>query len=64
MEKDKRSYFLPDKLVAAFDKEAKKQGYVREKVIAAAIANFLRSDPNARAQMFEYLDKLVSGKAK
>ena len=64
MEKDKRSYFLPDKLVAAFDKEAKKQGYVREKVIAAAIANFLRSDPNTRARMFEDLDKLVSGKAK
>ena len=64
MEKDKRSYFLPNKLVAAFDKEAQKQGYVREKVIAAAIAHFLRSDPTERAAMFEDLDKLVSGKAK
>ena len=64
MEKDKRSYFLPNKLVAAFDKDADKQGYVREKVVAAAIAQFLRSSPDERAQMFEYLDKLVSGKAK
>jgi|MudIll2142460700_1097286.scaffolds.fasta_scaffold2427184_1 metal-responsive CopG/Arc/MetJ family transcriptional regulator len=64
MEKDKRSYFLPNKLVAAFDKEAQKQGYVREKVIAAAIAQFLRSGPTERAAMFEDLDKLVSGKAK
>jgi hypothetical protein len=64
MDKEKRSYFLPDKLVNAFDKEAKKQGYVREKVIAAAVANFLRSGPNARAEMFEDLDRLLSGKAK
>ena len=64
MEKDKRSYFLPNKLVSAFDKEAQKQGYIREKVIAAAIAQFLRSGPTERAAMFEDLDKLVSGKAK
>ncbi len=64
MEKDKRSYFLPNKLVAAFDKEAQKQGYVREKVIAAAIAHFLRSGLTERAAMFEDLDKLVSGKPK
>jgi hypothetical protein len=64
MEKDKRSYFLPVKLVEALDKEAKKQGYVREKLIAASIAHFLRSGPNDRALMFEHLDKLVSGKAK
>ena len=64
MEKDKRSYYLPNKLVAAFDKEAQKQGYIREKVIAAAVAHFLRSGPNDRAQMFDDLDKLVSGKTK
>jgi hypothetical protein len=64
MEKDKRSYFLPNKLVAAFDKEAGKQGYVREKIVAASIAHFLRSGPTERAAMFEHLDKLVSGKAK
>ena len=64
MEKDKRSYFLPNKLVAAFDKEADKQGYVREKVVAASIAHFMRSSPEARAQMFEELNKLVGGKAK
>jgi hypothetical protein len=64
MDKDKRSYFLPDKLVEALDREAKKQGYVREKLIAAAIANFLRSGPTERAAMFEDLDNLLNGKAK
>jgi hypothetical protein len=64
MEKDKRSYFLPNKLVDAFDKEARKQGYVRERIIAAAIAHFLRSSPDERALMFEELDRLTKGKAK
>ncbi len=64
MEKVKRSYFLPAKLVDTFDKEADKQGYVREKVLAAAIATFLRSSPDERAGMFESLDKIVSGKSK
>ncbi len=64
MEKEKRSYFLPNKLVAAFDKEAANQGYVREKVVAAAIAHFMRSSPEARARMFEELNKVVGGKAK
>jgi metal-responsive CopG/Arc/MetJ family transcriptional regulator len=64
MDKHKRSYFLPNKLVEALDREAKKQGYVREKLIAAAIANFLRSGPTERAAMFEDLDKLVKGKTK
>ncbi|MBN2581950.1 MAG: hypothetical protein JXL80_02705 [Planctomycetes bacterium] len=64
MEKVKRSYFLPCKLVDAFEKEADKQGYIREKVLAAAMAQFLRSSPDEHAPMFEHLDKLVSGKAK
>jgi hypothetical protein len=64
MEKEKRSYFLPNKLVAAFDKEAAKQGFVREKVVAAAIAHFMRSSPEARAQMFEESNKFAGGRAK
>ncbi len=64
MQKEKRSYFLPNRLVTAFDKEADKQGYVREKVVAASIAHFMCSSPDARARMFEQLDKVVSGKAK
>ena len=64
MDKDKRSYFLPNKLVAAFDQDAEKQGYVREKVVAAAIAQFLRSGPTERAAMFEELDQFLKGKAK
>ena len=63
-EKEKRSYFLPGKIVELFDREADKHGFFREKVVAAAIANFLKSDPNARAVMFEHLDQLLKGKAK
>ncbi len=62
MDKEKRSYFLPSKLVVAFDKEADKQGYVREKVVAAAIAHFMRGSPDVRAEMFEELNKLLAGR--
>ena len=51
----KRSYYLPKKLVEIFDKEAEKFGYVREKVVAAAVLAFLQSAPPARAKMFEKL---------
>ena len=62
--KPKRSYYLPGKLVAAFDKECEKSGYVREKVVAAAMLAFLNSDASARAKMFDSLAKFVGGKAK
>ena len=64
MDKPKRSYYLPGKLVAAFDKECQKSGYVREKVVAAAICKFLDSDPAARAKMFERLASFLGGKSK
>ena len=64
MDKSKRSYFLPTKLVTLFDKECKRGGYVRERVVAAAIASFLNSDPNERHEMFMKLDKVVSRGAK
>ena len=64
MDKPKRSYYLPGKLVAAFDKECSKSGYVKEKVVAASIMKFLDSDPNDRAKMYDRLDKFVSGKKK
>ncbi len=56
MEKPKRSYYLPGKLVAAFDKECAKSGYVKEKVVAAAMLNFLDSNPDLRSKMFNRLD--------
>jgi len=62
MEKSKRSYFLPGKLVTMFDKECKRSGYVRERVVAASIASFLAADPNQRHEMFMKLDKLVNKK--
>ena len=64
MAKVKRSYYLPDKLVKVFDAESAKSGYVREKVVAAAVLEFLNSDPTSRAKMFDRLDKFISGKKK
>ena len=61
--KPKRSYYLPGKLVAAFDKDCQKCGYVREKVVAAAMLAFLQSDAGTRAKMFEKLTSFL-GKGK
>jgi hypothetical protein len=64
MDKPKRSYYLPAKLVAAFDKEASRSGYVKEKVVAAAMLSFLESDPEGRAAMFDRLDIFLRSKKK
>jgi len=62
MEKPKRSYYLPGKLVAAFDKESSKSGYVKEKVVAAAMLAFLDSNPDMRSKMFDRLDNFLKSK--
>ena len=62
MEKYKRSYYLPKKLATEFHTECSKSGYVKEKVVAAAMLNFLDADPNGRTQMFDRLDRFVTGK--
>ncbi len=62
MEKPKRSYYLPAKLVTAFDRECSKSGYVKEKVVAAAMLSFLDSNPEARNNLFERLDVFLRGK--
>ena len=62
MEKPKRSYYLPNKLVSAFDRECSKSGYVKEKVVAAAMLSFLDSAPESRSDMFERLDIFLKGK--
>jgi metal-responsive CopG/Arc/MetJ family transcriptional regulator len=62
MTKTKRSYYLPDKLVKAFDKECEKSGYVREKVVAAAIEHFLEASPTDRHKMFSQLDEFLTKK--
>lgn len=59
MEKPKRSYYLPGKLVTTFDKECAKSGYVKEKVVAAAMLSFLESNPDARSKMFQRLDQFL-----
>lgn len=62
MDKPKRSYYLPGKLVTAFDRECSKSGYVKEKVVAAAMLTFLDSSPEFRSTMFERLDVFLRGK--
>ncbi len=64
MDQDRRSYFLPKKLVAALDQEADRCGHFRETTVAAAMAHFVHSPPDARAQMFEELDRFLRGQAK
>lgn len=64
MDKPKRSYYLPGILVTAFDKECSKSGYVREKVVAAAMLNFLDSNPMQRAKMLERVSSFVGAKKK
>ena len=53
IDKPKRSYYLPGKLVDAFDKDCAKGGYVKEKVVAASMLAFLESNPGERAKMFD-----------
>jgi len=62
--KPKRSYYLPGKLVASFDKECSKSGYVKEKVVAAAMLAFLDSGPDLRSKTFDRLDGFLHGKGK
>lgn len=62
MEKPKRSYYLPGKLVTTFDKECAKSGYVKEKVVAAAMLAFLDATPELRSKMFERLDGFLRTK--
>ena len=62
MHKSKRCFSLPKKLITNFEKECAKSGYVREKVVAAAVLKFLDSDPNTRSKVFERLAKLSGGK--
>lgn len=55
MAKVKRSYYLPEKLLKVFDRDVKKGGYVREKVVAAALQGFLTASPVERQKMFDRL---------
>lgn len=62
MDKPKRSYYLPGKVVTAFDGECRKAGLVKEKVVAASILAFLESDPTQRHEMFSRLDAFLNGR--
>jgi len=64
MSKVKRSYYLPSKLIDTFDQEIEKCGFVREKVVAAAIQWFLSASPEDRHGMFERLDGFLRSRKK
>lgn len=62
MEKPKRSYYLPLKLVGAFDEECERQGLVKERVVAAAILGFMDAGAEERHKMMDRLDAFLHGK--
>jgi hypothetical protein len=64
MKKLKRSYYLPLKLIDNFDNECQRSGFVRERVVAAAVYNFLQSNANDRHAMFLDLDKFMNRKGR
>jgi hypothetical protein len=61
-DKPKRSYYLPKKLIAEMDKECQRSGYVRERVVAAALYSFLKASPQERQKMFTTLHTFLGGK--
>jgi hypothetical protein len=62
MEKTKRSYFMPMKLVGLIDEECRKSGYVREAIVAASIHAFLKASPNQRQKMLDEFNAFISDK--
>ncbi len=64
MDKPKRSYYLPAKLVNAFGADCGKNGFVKEKVVAASMLSFLESDPATRSKLFERLEGFLSSPKK
>ena len=58
----KRSYYLPKKLIDAADRECRGAGLVRQRAVAAALLHFLRSTPTERQAMFENLAKFLGKK--
>lgn len=63
MEKPKRSYYLPAKLVTSFDADCEKYGYVKERVVAAALVSFLHSSAEDRHRMFDRLEAFLQSKS-
>jgi hypothetical protein len=57
--KEKRSYYLPKKLVYATNKECRQAGLVRQRAVAAALLHFLRASPMERQAMFDRLAKFL-----
>ena len=56
---------LKKKLVNALDAVGHPPaGYVKEKVVAAAMLSFLDNGPDSRSRMFERLDTFLHGKGK
>ena len=64
MKKVKRSYYIPVRLIDHFDGECQRGGFVRERVVAAAVFNFLQSNANTRHAIFMDLDKFLKKRRK
>lgn len=60
MKELKRSYYLPVTWVDRFDDECQKSGFVRERILAAAVFHFLQSGANNRHDLFMNLDKFLN----
>jgi hypothetical protein len=56
---EKRSYYLPKKLIDAVDKECRQAGLVRQRAVAAAVLHFLHASPQQRQAMFDNLAKFL-----
>jgi hypothetical protein len=56
---EKRSYYLPKKLIDAVDKECRQHGIIRQRAAAAGILRFLKASPTERQAMLENLAKFV-----
>ena len=64
MSKNKRSYYIPDKLIKALEVECQRNGHVREAVVAASVANFLKASPTKRQAMFDHLEAVLKERGK
>lgn len=60
MDKTKRSYFMPVKLVKLMDEECKRGGYIREAIVAASVPAFLEASPSQRQDMLERFHEFVT----
>lgn len=60
MNKTKRSYFLPVKLIKLMDETCHRNGYVREAIVAASVHTFLKASPTQRQKMLDRFNEFIT----